>query len=106
MKVIKGFTSNGLKYIDESGIDKFVNFKECNENWIRYRKRSETLDDEKFESVRLNDRCVGQRDICARPYFIEFFTRPFTRFEFDEEEAFKQLKSNIISAGWSTYDLS
>lgn len=37
---------------------------------------------------------------------LEFFTRPFTRFEFDEEEAFKQLRSDIISVGWSTYDLS
>jgi hypothetical protein len=108
MKVIKSITPNGLNYIDEAGIDKFVDFKECNENWIQYRKRSENLNDEKVESIRRNDKCVGQRDICARPHFIEFFTRPFTRFEFEDaaEETFVQLKNDIISAGWSTFDLS
>jgi hypothetical protein len=108
MKTIKTISYNGLSYIDEDGIDKFVDFKECNENWIQYRKRSEKLTDEKVESIRRNDKYVGKRDICAQPCFIEFFTRPFTRFEFEDsaEEAFIQLKNEIISAGWTTLDLS
>ncbi|MEC0232035.1 hypothetical protein [Paenibacillus alba] len=113
MKVIKSIMPNGLSYIDESGIDKFVDFKECNENWIKYRKRSENLTDEKVGNIRKNDKCIGQRDSCARPPFIEFFTRPFTRFVFVEstegqhpEQTFAQLKSEINSAGWTTFDLS
>ncbi|MEW9702912.1 hypothetical protein [Paenibacillus sp. SI8] len=112
MKIIKSITPDGLNYIDETGMDKFVDFKECNENWIQYRKRRENLNDEKVEYIRGHDKCIGQRDSCAQPHFIEFFTRPFTRFEFEEstecssEEAFAQLRNNIISAGWTTIDLS
>ncbi|KPV61162.1 hypothetical protein QJ48_01425 [Paenibacillus sp. A3] len=113
MKTIKSVTKNGLSYTDENGIEKFVDFNECHENWIRYRIRSENLNDAKIEDVKINDRCIGQRDSCARPQFIEFFTRPFTRFEFEEsiecpypDQAFMKLKNDIISAGWTTLDLS
>lgn len=106
MKVIKSITAEGIKYFDEAGIDNFVDFKECNENWIQYRKRTENLSDEKLEYIRRNDKCVGQRDSCARPQFIELFTRPFTRFEFETEQAFVQMKNDIISNGWTTLDLS
>lgn len=108
MKIIKSITPDGIRYIDEFGLDRFVDFIECNENWIQYRKRSESLSNEKVESIKRNDKCIGQRDICARPRFIEFFTRPFTRFEFEDsaEKAFMQLKNDITSAGWTTLDLS
>ncbi|MBO9605454.1 MAG: hypothetical protein J7639_05865 [Paenibacillaceae bacterium] len=108
MKTIKSITSDGLYYTDETGLDKFIDFYECNENWIKYRKRSEGLDDEKIENIKKVDKCIGQRDIGARPRFIEFFTRPFTRFEFESiaEEAFLQVKKDIIYAGWTTFDLS
>lgn len=107
MKAIINIKTNGLCYIDENGTEKFVDFWECHENWIQYRKRKGRLTDERFEDVKNHDKYIGQRDICARPRFIEFFTRPFTRFEFeDSEEAFIQLKNDITSVGWSTLDLS
>ncbi|MBB6214121.1 hypothetical protein HNQ80_000190 [Anaerosolibacter carboniphilus] len=113
MKIIKSITSKGINYSDEAGEEKFIDFEECNENWIQYRKRTEKLDDEKLANIKNNDKCIGQRDICANPIFIEFFTRPFTRFEFkesdeypDPKEAFNCLQNEIILAGWKTLDLS
>lgn len=105
MKNIKSITSLGITYSDETGIEKFIDFKVCNQNWIDYRKRTEKLNDNSI----INDRCIGQRDVCAHPIFIEFFTRPFTRFELKgakSKEAFSNLQKEILSAGWNTIDLS
>jgi hypothetical protein len=114
MKTIKSVTSNGLSYIDGSGIECFVDFKHCNDNWIQYKKRTENLGEGAVENLKKHDNCIGQRDICAHPCFIEFFTHPkFTRFEFplsaatkEVEYSFDGLQQAIMTAGWSTLDLS
>lgn len=113
MKKITSITTEGIRYIDEADEEKFIDFEECNRNWIQYRKRTEKLDDEKLSNIKRIDKSVGQRDICANTIFIEFFTRPFTRFEFndfndslDSKEAFINLQNDITSVGWRTLDLS
>ncbi len=114
MKIIKKISNNGITYIDDSGIESFVDFKECNENWIQYRAKTEKLHSNEIENLKQNDKNVGQRDICADPKFIEFFTRPkFTRFNFKEsveapnpEEIFIKTQQSITAAGWTTLDLS
>lgn len=113
MKIIKSITIKGINYSDEPGEEIFIDFEECNKNWIEYRKRTENLDDEKLDNIQIIDKGIGQRDICANPIFIEFFTKPFTRFEFKEsadypepKEAFIRLQNGIIAVGWKTLDLS
>ena len=108
MKKVKTISSIGMYYMDEYGADKFIDFEACNRNWLDYRKRKENLIDEMVDYLRQTDNCIGQRDICSSPRFIEFFTRPFTRLEFDESEEgwFTKLKNEIETAGWSTFDLS
>ncbi|MEI5908939.1 hypothetical protein WAK64_17975 [Bacillus spongiae] len=59
--------------------------------------------------IKRKDKCIGQRDVSADPMFIEFFTRPFTRFEFkgsDSRQAFSSLKDELNAAGWTTLDQS
>lgn len=113
MNIIKSVTAEGIRYFDSNGVEGFIDFKECNENWIQYRKRKESLSDDIVNDIRKVDKCIGQRDSCASPPFIELFTRPFTRFEFVKSneypepiEAFKKLKEDIMNAGWTTLDLS
>lgn len=113
MNIIKDITLEGINYIDSNGVEGFIDFKQCNENWIQYRKRKENLSDENVNEIRKKDRCIGQRDACASTPFIELFTKPFTRFEFvksdeypDPIEAFKKLKESIMNAGWTTLDFS
>jgi len=72
VKIIKRVTNEGISYIDDSGSQGYVDFKQCNENWIQYRKRSENLSEERVIELRKRSKCVGQRDICARPRFIGF----------------------------------
>ena len=112
MKIIKSVAKEGISYTD-NGNDYFINFEECNENWLEYRKRKECLNDVQLLEIKKNDRNVGRRDICAKPAFIEFFTRPFTKFEFNQlpkelenKNDFSWLQKEIIAAGRTTMDLS
>lgn len=108
MKVIE-ITKEFLVYLDEYGSEKKVDFKECNENWLKYRKRSENLSNEEIIKICDKDKCVGQRDIDASPCYIEFFTRPFTKIKFigeDAENQFMDTMKSIWENGWNTLDMS
>jgi|GEM_PF-3730576 hypothetical protein len=55
MKIIKSVTSEGISYIDDNGSQGFVDFKQCNENWIQYKKRSENLSEESLQGLSLSN---------------------------------------------------
>ena len=59
-------------YVDEDGETQFIDFEECNENWLATREKPG-----KWER-----RCVGVSDISRHPIYVDLFTRPITRFEF------------------------
>lgn len=107
--IIEKITSDGIQYVNHSGESVFLSFKECNENWINYQKKTKFLDDDQVSSLRGKQKVVGQRDVSTESSFIEFFTRPFVRFEFslpDQMNEYRNLRDSIISFGWTTHDLS
>ena len=102
-------TAEGIQFVDTFGSSLFLSFNECNENWLAYRKRTEFLNDEQVNNLRGKDRTIGQRNADTTKNFIEFFTRPFIRFEFDNPEqvdAYRNLRDTIQTYGWTTHDLS
>lgn len=106
---IEKTTPDGIYYTNDVGEKIFIDFKLCNENWLAYRKRTETLSDEQIAHLRGKDKIVGRRKADAKPAFIEFFTRPFTRLEFhfpEKENEFNLISNNIRLNGWITLDLS
>lgn len=107
--MVNKITPDGLYYSNSSGENIFLDFNECNENWLAYRKRAESLNDEQVANLREKDKTVGQRDIDVDQNFIEFFTRPFTRFEFitpTQIAEYENLRDSIFRYGWTTVDLS
>jgi len=103
---IKKIIETGLYYVDEEGNERFLSFEKCNENWIDYRRRKG-----KVENVELlkNDRCVGQRETDIHNSYIEFFTKPFTRFSFErplQKEEYLDILLTIMKFGWTIIDWS
>ncbi|MDL2274479.1 hypothetical protein LJC34_08105 [Oscillospiraceae bacterium OttesenSCG-928-G22] len=103
--IIEKITSDGIYYKDSEGKEGLINFNECNENWLVYRQRTEQLTDAQISSLRGWDRTVGQMEDDANPAFIEFFTRPFTKFEFNEMNEFNSMRDSVYSYGWTMVDL-
>ena len=107
-KTIKSITAAGLFYVEENGEERFVSFDDCNENWLAYRKRKENLSEDEISRLEERDKIVGQRDSDPE-CFIEFFTRPFLRFEFEtaEEKAiYHWAWCAVWESGWKTIDWS
>ncbi len=107
--MIKKVTSKGIYYVNQFGEDSFLDFKECNKNWLKYKARQENLGDEQISFLRKEDTTVGQRYVTNESSFIEFFTKPFTKFEFkcpDQIEKFDELVILIFKYGWKTIDWS
>ncbi|MDF2790625.1 MAG: hypothetical protein K0S80_3726 [Neobacillus sp.] len=76
MKQIQGISVEGVRYIGESGESRFIDFRECNHNWIQYRRRTENLKDDDILDVIRKDKTIGQRDSDANPPYFEFFQDP------------------------------
>ncbi|MEH7299992.1 hypothetical protein [Neobacillus drentensis] len=106
MKQIQRITVEGIRYIEVTGDSVFIDFKKCNDHWLQYRGRTENLTNEEIQDLMIKDKTIGQRDGEANPPYFEFFTKPFTRIEFNSKNSFQQLRDSITASGWSTIDLS
>jgi hypothetical protein len=142
---IQRVTKEGLYYLDDEGKEVFIDFQACYERKLaefmqpeslkRFRAANLGSSEEqlaKFIERRKEYRTVADRNsIGGEPMgtapYIEFYTDPPTRFVFETQEKFEELRSSIeyLSAmppdsatkeqweayfaqetGWSTYDLS
>ncbi|RAV20851.1 hypothetical protein DQG23_12215 [Paenibacillus contaminans] len=108
MKILS-INNHGLVLRDEHNNERFIDFAVCNENWIEHHRRIKNLNDEDVNELRVRSRCIGQRDICGKPPYFEFFTCPTTKIEFTSfwaKRRFREWQRIIVQAGWSTFDLS
>ncbi|MBL8134104.1 MAG: hypothetical protein JNL42_19745 [Anaerolineae bacterium] len=106
-KQIEQVTHEGIEYIDEEGKLQRLDFQSCYENWYALQTgRTDPYFDERSRQIAVEWKCVGQRNRFADPPYIEFFTNPITRFEFNSPEGFHELRRKVEKAGWRTSDLS
>ena len=92
---------SGLELMNDNSDKLVVDFEECRNNWIAYRKRI----NRPIHSG-INDMVIGQRDCCSEHPYIEFFTKPFTKVEFDSVMEYKKIRNLIEEYGYRTVDLS
>lgn len=100
MKKIISITNNGIEFRNEELNIEFAGFEECNKNWIEYKKRKTG------KEIVINSMYIGQRDSTSTPMFIEIFTNPFTRFEFQTREEYNEIRDKILGLNWKLIDLS
>lgn len=92
-------TIGGILYRDIAEITRWIDFRYCAENSVRYL----SADDLVIHA----GRCVGRRSesVALLPY-IEFFTTPITRLEFDHADDFADLLHEMQRCGgWFAIDL-
>lgn len=57
--VIERIISEGIYYSTAIGQKRFCSFKECNENWLAYRKRTENINDKQISYLRWKGLIIG-----------------------------------------------
>lgn len=100
--MIKYIRDDVLCYRNDSGIETFIDLKVCRDNRIEYKRRRNI-------EIHDSETCVGERDICAKPCYFLFYTKPFTRITFkgfNAKKRFDYWRNQLCEAGWTTFDLS
>lgn len=104
MEIIR-VMEKGIFYRNGKDQEHFIDFQECNKNWLAYRKRTENLSDQEVQDLKRKDKTIGRRET-EPTYFMEFFAKPFTKFQFSEMENYRKTRDLIWQYGWNTIDLN
>jgi hypothetical protein len=99
-ETIKRITAQGILYTTSESDERFISFDECYSNYLR------TLKDSPNNDIPSALKYIGQRDILDDPPYIQVFTVPMTRFEFDSVDDWHQLQNEIRKSRWATIDLT
>jgi hypothetical protein len=121
-KQIQKITSEGLIYLDEKGEERFIDFLACYEKELQRFMNPDNLkriqDINGFNAEQLEQsiqrhkewKVVADRSIIGEPIgtapYIEFYTEPLIRFEFDTKDEFQKVRHSIEQERWRTSDRS
>lgn len=119
---IKRVTNEGLFYLDDHDEEQFIDFALCHRNHIeshstpealQFAKTANNMTDDALREhiVDLNDwKVVANRNFDGYPDslnpYIEFYTQPPIRFNFQTREEFELIRRAIHKAGWRTFDIT
>lgn len=95
-------TNGGILYKDIAEVIRWIDFQECNDNWYRQPEQKPSPFTHRFDNC-----CVARRSFYLSSLaYIEFFTDPIVRLEFDEpEDLWHLLKQMKLYGDWVAYDL-
>jgi hypothetical protein len=119
-KAIVGWTTTELTYRDAHGTLHQINFANCSHQFAKYILESGDFPHRSAHPS--SNRCVAIRNTAANPPYIEFFSEPRTRFEFEQPQNwligllqpakrhwysdFLEVQRQINAVGWTSYDFS
>ncbi len=113
---ILGVAPEGLRFLDEQGIETSIDFKTCRKNWVAFVNSAGEFKGRQLMENETHG--VGRRDRSGKPPYLELFAEPRVRFEFRESwfdrlfgsnklaQDFRSLQQAIVAAGWATLDMS
>lgn len=91
-------TKGGVLYLDIAEIVAWIDFRECQENHAFFMPN--------VADEAIYRRCIARCSLRnpIMPY-IEFFTVPLTRLEFEDPHDLRDLLRQIYCFGWRAYDM-
>lgn len=94
-------TQGGILYRDIAELVRWVDFRQCLQNYCH----ANQITVEQFNEE--NIRCVGRMSLYLAPLaYIEFFTEPILRLEFDDRELLLNLLDEMwLCGGWFAINL-
>ncbi|MGB1288300.1 MAG: hypothetical protein ACPG7F_17325 [Aggregatilineales bacterium] len=97
IEAIITITEGGILYRDIAGVTRWIDFYDCASNRDHYMS----------DTGKRIKRCVGWRSYYeAELAYIEFFTVPLLRLEFDSPDSlYDLLKEMYERGGWAAYNL-
>jgi hypothetical protein len=119
-KQIREVTSDGIRYVDDQGEERFIDFAVCYQNYVKKRTSPEYWEthkqvnnltdadwDRHVERV-MKWKEIGRSQPLEPPWsdgpFVEFHTEPSTRFQCETIDEYVNLLSSIEKTRWKTFD--
>src|SRR5262245_44897051 len=106
-KQIQEVTDKGLRYVDNGGEARFIDFEACYQNYLRektsaefwewFKQANNKTDAYWDKHLEMLDRWrqVGVRNMLYGTYYIEFHTNPPIRFEYPSLDAYHEAANFI-----------
>src|ERR1700694_5639348 len=96
--------SNGLQYRGTNDNLFTISFEKCRQNHLHHWQSQES---DLFDVTA--NRCIGERNILAKPPYIDFYTEPITRLEFRFSllrcqrpmRCYHQVRQKLRDGGWT-----
>ena len=117
---IKAITDAGIGYLDENGVEKFIDFAACYADWRAWVESQDYWEQMKREhgySDEMRPRFLGRLDPWKQvgfrttsaahggPY-IQLHANPPVRFKFADINDYYEVRDLILAAGWQLSDES
>src|SRR3954468_25041778 len=117
-KQIREVTAQGVRYVDENNVEHFIDFAQCYENYVSKKLSSESWEFHKTWNHKTDAdwdnyvewvkewKEVGGRDMSAKKPYIEFYSQPHIKFEFETVDEWQKIVGLMYQVGYITNDLS
>jgi hypothetical protein len=119
-KQIREVTPEGIRYVNEQGLEQFIDFAKCYQNfvkkwtspefWEQHKQVNNLTDadwDRHVERV-MKWKEIGRSQPLEPPWsdgpFVAFHTEPPIHFKFETLDEYMNLMSGILKTGWKTFD--
>jgi hypothetical protein len=104
-KQIQSVTTPGIIYTDDNGNEKFIDFSECYNTWLKWltpQARSER-EIQWWRSQKQVGEISWYDDDEDFQFVVEFYDKVSTSFVFKDEKVFS-FQETVQNAGWSLFD--